>query len=55
MVAWKLFADGKTPKNQKVKGDKFVGEYTVGLGSYVDVVNAVAEKEGYAPPAIEYV
>ena len=29
MVAWKLFADGKTPKNQKVKGDKFVGEYYV--------------------------
>ena len=29
MVAWKLFADGKTPKTQKVKGDKFVGEYYV--------------------------
>ena len=29
MVAWKLFADGKSPKTQKVKGDKFVGEYYV--------------------------
>ena len=29
MVAWKLFSDGKTPKTEKVKGDKFVGEYYV--------------------------
>ena len=29
MVAWKLFSDGKTPKIEKVKGDKFVGEYYV--------------------------
>lgn len=29
MVAWKLFGDGKTPKSEGVKGDKFVGDYYV--------------------------
>ena len=43
-------------KGYRVNGsDRFVGEYTVDLGSYVDVVNLVGEKEGYASSAIEYV
>ena len=43
-------------KGYRVNGsDKFVGEYTVRLGSYVDVVNAVAQKEGHGESDIQYV
>ena len=29
MIAWKQFGEGKTPKSEKIKGDKFVGDYYV--------------------------
>ena len=29
MVAWKLYADNKTPYSEGIKGDKFVGDYYV--------------------------
>ena len=29
MVAWKLYADNKTPDSEGIKGDKFVGDYYV--------------------------
>ena len=29
MVAWKNFSNGKTPESEKIKGDKFVGNYYV--------------------------
>lgn len=29
MVAWQLFGNGKTPQTEKIKGDKFVGNYYV--------------------------
>ncbi len=29
MIAWQLFATGKTPESTKIKGDHFVGEYYV--------------------------
>ena len=29
MIAWKQFGEGKTPKSEKIKGDKFVGNYYV--------------------------
>ena len=29
MIAWKLFADGKSPESLNIKGDKFVGDYYV--------------------------
>ncbi len=29
MIAWQLFANGKTPESTKTKGDHFVGEYYV--------------------------
>jgi len=29
MIAWQLFADGKTPETENMKGDHFVGEYYV--------------------------
>ena len=27
MIAWRLFANGSTPKSEKIKGDKYVGKY----------------------------
>ena len=29
MVAWKQFAEGATPESEKIKGDKFVGDYYI--------------------------
>jgi len=29
MIAWKQFGEGKTPKSEKIKGDKFVGDFYV--------------------------
>ena len=29
MVAWKQYGEGKTPKSENIKGDKFVGEYYI--------------------------
>ena len=27
MIAWRLFGNGSTPKSEKIKGDKYVGEF----------------------------
>ena len=43
-------------KGYRINGsDRFVGEYRVPVGSYVDVVNAIANREGYESEEIQYV
>ena len=43
-------------KGYRINGsDRFVGEYRVPIGSYVDVVNTVAQKEGYEIDEVQYV
>tara|TARA_A100001011_G_scaffold375507_1_gene437115 strand:- start:498 stop:851 length:354 start_codon:yes stop_codon:yes gene_type:complete len=43
-------------KGYRINGsDRFVGEYRVPIGSYVDVVNTVAQKEGYEKEEVQYV
>ena len=29
MIAWKQYGEGKTPKSENIKGDKFVGDYYI--------------------------
>lgn len=53
MIAWKLFADGATPKSTRTKGDHFVGDYYV---KFNDAYKAEVERlkaEGMAKEEAE--